>query len=247
MRVLLRRITQHVKAQNWTAVALDFVIVVVGVFMGIQLGNWNEARQGRLSEAQYLERFADEIELTIEHIRKEREFSESSIQAIENFTAQLYRDRTSDEAVVSATNEFTTKGAFFANFSPNRTTFDDLITTGNFDIIGDEAIRTGLIKLHARYEDAKETIDSNIVWIQQGEDRIYYEFDAFRYDVRTRELFEDETQESLAEDIRQNRELLRRHAAFHYWLKDRSIELYDDVEPQAQAVLDLINAELEKR
>ena len=29
--MLLRRITEHVKAQNWTAVALDFVIVVVGV------------------------------------------------------------------------------------------------------------------------------------------------------------------------------------------------------------------------
>ena len=40
--MLLRRITQHVKAQNWTAVALDFVIVVVGVFIGIQVANWND-------------------------------------------------------------------------------------------------------------------------------------------------------------------------------------------------------------
>ena len=30
--MLLRRVIEHVKAQNWTAVALDFVIVVVGVF-----------------------------------------------------------------------------------------------------------------------------------------------------------------------------------------------------------------------
>ena len=30
--MLLRRITEHVKTQNWTAVAIDFVIVVVGVF-----------------------------------------------------------------------------------------------------------------------------------------------------------------------------------------------------------------------
>ena len=50
--MILRRIKEHVKAQNWTAVALDFVIVVVGVFMGIQLGNWNEARaaEARKSE-----------------------------------------------------------------------------------------------------------------------------------------------------------------------------------------------------
>jgi hypothetical protein len=40
--VLLRRVIEHVKAQNWTAVALDFLIVVVGVFIGIQVSNWNE-------------------------------------------------------------------------------------------------------------------------------------------------------------------------------------------------------------
>jgi hypothetical protein len=36
-----RRIAEHVKAQNWFAVAIDFVI---GVFVGLQVGNWNEAR-----------------------------------------------------------------------------------------------------------------------------------------------------------------------------------------------------------
>lgn len=40
--MLLRRVTEHVKTQNWTAVAIDFVIVVVGVFIGIQVSNWNE-------------------------------------------------------------------------------------------------------------------------------------------------------------------------------------------------------------
>ncbi len=42
--MLLRRVIDHVKHQNWTAVALDFVIVVVGVFIGIQVSNWNAAR-----------------------------------------------------------------------------------------------------------------------------------------------------------------------------------------------------------
>lgn len=42
--MILRRITQHVKDQNWFAVWLDFFIVVMGVFFGIQIGNWNESR-----------------------------------------------------------------------------------------------------------------------------------------------------------------------------------------------------------
>jgi hypothetical protein len=39
--MILRRLTQHVRDQNWFAVGLDFVIVVAGVFLGIQIGNWN--------------------------------------------------------------------------------------------------------------------------------------------------------------------------------------------------------------
>lgn len=43
--MILRRVIAHVKAQNWFAVAIDFVIVVLGVFIGIQVANWNAARQ----------------------------------------------------------------------------------------------------------------------------------------------------------------------------------------------------------
>lgn len=40
--MLLQRITIHVKDQNWFAVLLDLLIVVFGVFTGIQVSNWNQ-------------------------------------------------------------------------------------------------------------------------------------------------------------------------------------------------------------
>ena len=42
--MLLRSITKHVKEQNWFAVFLDFLIVVVGILIAFQITNWNEAR-----------------------------------------------------------------------------------------------------------------------------------------------------------------------------------------------------------
>ncbi|MEM9014367.1 MAG: hypothetical protein AAGB02_04590 [Pseudomonadota bacterium] len=42
--MILRRIKAHVKKENWFAVFLDFCIVVIGVFVGIEVANWNEAR-----------------------------------------------------------------------------------------------------------------------------------------------------------------------------------------------------------
>lgn len=42
--MLLRRVMEHVTEQNWTAIGIDFVIVVLGVFIGLQVSNWNDAR-----------------------------------------------------------------------------------------------------------------------------------------------------------------------------------------------------------
>ena len=41
--MLLRRVIAHVRRQEWTAIGIDLVIVVVGVFIGIQVANWNES------------------------------------------------------------------------------------------------------------------------------------------------------------------------------------------------------------
>jgi hypothetical protein len=57
----LRPLTKHIKDQNWFAVAIDFFIVVVGVFMGLQLGNWNDARATRMSERDFLARLHGDI------------------------------------------------------------------------------------------------------------------------------------------------------------------------------------------
>jgi hypothetical protein len=64
--VILSRVIEHVKGQNWTAVVTDFLIVVMGVFIGIQLGNWNEARAFDERERELLQELRADIEKSIE-------------------------------------------------------------------------------------------------------------------------------------------------------------------------------------
>ena len=59
--MLLRRVIEHVKAQNWTAVFIDVVIVIVGVFLGLQVQGWAEEQGRRKLEATYTERLHDEV------------------------------------------------------------------------------------------------------------------------------------------------------------------------------------------
>jgi hypothetical protein len=72
--MILRRVTEHVKAQNWFAVGVDLVIVVVGVFIGIQVANWNEERTQKLRERSYLAQLCEEIGRNDESIEHQLRF-----------------------------------------------------------------------------------------------------------------------------------------------------------------------------
>lgn len=41
---LLGRISLHLRRQHWTAIAIEFIAVVFGVLLGLQLNNWNQER-----------------------------------------------------------------------------------------------------------------------------------------------------------------------------------------------------------
>ena len=58
--MILRRLTQHVKDQNWFAVALDFVIVVAGILIAFQITHWSAARQDNLIYQQARTRVIEE-------------------------------------------------------------------------------------------------------------------------------------------------------------------------------------------
>jgi hypothetical protein len=59
--MILRRVIKHVRNQEWTAIAIDFLIVVLGVFVGLQVSNWNEARAQRELADRYVVQLTEDI------------------------------------------------------------------------------------------------------------------------------------------------------------------------------------------
>lgn len=72
--MILRSLTKHVKDQNWFAVGLDFAIVIVGVFIGIQVSNWNESQREQALLRDYLHRLSDDFSLSIDGTERTRQF-----------------------------------------------------------------------------------------------------------------------------------------------------------------------------
>ena len=59
--MVVRRFREHVAAHNWFAVGIDLGIVVLGVFLGLQANNWNEARNARAATAAYREQIIENL------------------------------------------------------------------------------------------------------------------------------------------------------------------------------------------
>ncbi|MEZ5894984.1 MAG: hypothetical protein R3C40_11445 [Parvularculaceae bacterium] len=84
--MILRRVIDHVKAQHWTAVFLDFVIVVAGILIAFQITAWSETSREHQRSAEYLSRIradlaADMAELNT-HQSFWREVAEEGYKAI---------------------------------------------------------------------------------------------------------------------------------------------------------------------
>ncbi|MGQ0559707.1 MAG: hypothetical protein ACT4OE_09010 [Sphingosinicella sp.] len=72
--MLLHRVIRHLRKQEWTAIAIDFVIVVLGVFIGIQVANWNDARVDRARAGAYLERIHEDLQADLANYRDRMNF-----------------------------------------------------------------------------------------------------------------------------------------------------------------------------
>jgi len=63
--MILRRFTKHVTDQNWFAVGLDVLVVVAGIFLGLQFTDWNEERTFYETETELLQELKRELEASI--------------------------------------------------------------------------------------------------------------------------------------------------------------------------------------
>jgi hypothetical protein len=101
--MILRRVTEHIKAQNWFAVGIDFVIVVFGVFVGIQVSNWNQAQADQRLGRAYAERLTADLQKDLVSRRALADYYGAVLDSVERTNSLLAAPQSDpQELVVSA-------------------------------------------------------------------------------------------------------------------------------------------------
>ena len=154
--MILRRVIDHFRKQEWTAIFLDFVIVVVGVFIGIQVANWNDARRERSLDRSYMLRLHDEVqaaEQPMAEIAREQE-------TIARFLSQAIARITGAPSAESLSRDEC--DAIFAShiYRPlllTLPTLDELLSSGRASILRDNDLRGALARLSQREAATRNT------------------------------------------------------------------------------------------
>lgn len=82
--MIARRLTTSLKEQHWTTIAIELIIVIIGVFVGTQFSNWSEARLERLQTQRMLDQLVPELDNQIAFF----EFAKKYFRSAEGYADQ---------------------------------------------------------------------------------------------------------------------------------------------------------------
>lgn len=166
--MLLRRITQHVKDQNWFAVSIDFLIVVFGVFIGIQVSNWNESRSENELASRYIVQLSDDIRSDITEIKTGYRTSEWRLGALTSLLEKsgiptidisYNPERVLTTPRPSVTNDSITylmNASSYTRFLDNdRPAYVSLVNSGNARLIGKLKPWPCIQSYYAQYQEVR--------------------------------------------------------------------------------------------
>ncbi len=143
--MILRRLSQSLKEQNWTAIVIEFILLVSGVFLGIQVANWNEERQRNKQSEVFTERLKADLREEAWGYALVLEYNKDVLANIESVLADLQGEAAlSDEQFVI--NAF--RATQYRAIDRKRATYDELVSASKIDLIKVQALRNSDIMLY---------------------------------------------------------------------------------------------------
>ena len=163
--MVIRRIREHVATHNWFAVTIDILIVFIGVFLGIQADNWNEARisdaaarTDRMRLIEDLRTNALDLQGRLFYYQSVRQHALAALDGFSSPDADL-----GEGFLVNAYQASQVRQRPMRRF-----TYDELVSTGSLGRIGDRKLRERL----DLYYLGVTAIDANIKDVPPYRDRI---------------------------------------------------------------------------
>jgi hypothetical protein len=136
--MILKRLRAEAKQQNWFGVAVDLVILILGVFLGIQVSNWNQDRVDRAQGKEYRDQIYLDLESNERDLAFRMHYDGQLLGHAEAALAAL------DRPVADRPGDFIISAYEASNHIPQpvrRSTYDEALASGMANFLGDKMLK----------------------------------------------------------------------------------------------------------
>jgi hypothetical protein len=250
--MILSRIIHHLRTQNWTAVALEFLIVILGVVIGFQVNDWAAGRADRETGRTHLSEVAEDLRADLASFDEMIDSAMYRIAGVEYLMLEARGETLPDTLVLSTVSfDIPDRPAVPAEIRDrilgwvnlvrisigSRSGFDSLISSGHLGLVDDRSLARNIQRYYANYDDLTSTQGMIREYRNEGVRGAYrLGFSAFG------ELPVEQVIEAVREDIefsaylRTQREWAILHASLMAGLRDQAGALLAEIEAELGGV-----------
>ncbi|MGB5336589.1 MAG: hypothetical protein WBN07_13290 [Woeseiaceae bacterium] len=155
--MIVRRLAGSLRKLDWSLLLVEMAVLAIGVLLGLRVDAWNESRQDRVDEREFLIQLHGELEAAFDlyatNIRSTKERMENMLRAVDMLARQDDADTLSEEEcrAIGAS-------AFLVPHTFQLTSLEELFATGRFAIIRSAELRFALIKVQQLSEKTDNTL-----------------------------------------------------------------------------------------
>ncbi|NVJ97932.1 MAG: hypothetical protein HWE25_07265 [Alphaproteobacteria bacterium] len=230
--MILRRFMKHVSDQNWFAVGLDVLVVISGIFIGLQVTDWNQARKDAAEGLYYLEFMRDQLREEVGERAAEITDSDEKVRASAQALSLLYKESWTEEDRTAFDQAHRNIYSFWGP-RHRPAALRRLVEGGKLDLIASREIQNAILQYESAYMEA----------IQQTETSYSYAQDitmGFTFQYRFRELV------STNEELLGNRQL---QTAFRgkFVMQSIQLDVLKTIQTASEELLATLDAHLGRK
>jgi hypothetical protein len=149
--MILQRLATSIRKQDWFTVLIETLIVVLGVFLGLQVNNWNQARDDRQTEKIMLVRLASDFEQIVETQAQYLARVESARAGAETLLQRAAAGDLPEETADLC--DLMAPARAFRPAPAQSATYAQLVANGDMRLIGDEDLRRTLAEFESQRDE----------------------------------------------------------------------------------------------
>jgi hypothetical protein len=156
--MILQRLSSALRQQHWTAILIELLVLIIGIFAGLQVDDWNQQRKERVLEQAYLKRLGAEItanrDESMQRLQTHQRRALTLNQVywfLENGSGEL----PAESALQIALCRYFVLPINYVSYD----VFNELLSTGGLSLIRDDTTRTAISAAYSTHQATRQQLE----------------------------------------------------------------------------------------